>query len=160
MDLNIGRRPGLKFGVWAALFVAGCSLSPPRDVVLRQDAQNALAEAALAHQPVLLVYGAPWCSACRALLEGLQHKQVARALAGVQVVQVEVGENLQSTGPLPKQWQPEAVGLQSVPLLVYVSAQEPTRPASMLQGYVGPKRLVEWLKSTVVGPATGSAPAS
>jgi len=137
--------------VGAAPLLWGCQRPDPGagGPVLRQDVAQALADAEASQQSVLLFFHAPWCSACGALTKTLADPKVLKTLRRAQtmVVQVEVGTDLAARVPLPPALMPQALGVSGLPTLVYLSGPPWAPSGARLSGYVGPQRLIEWLKS-------------
>ena len=57
----------------------------------KQQIALALKDAAAAHQPVLLVFGANWCEDCRALDHALKSGRNAQLMTHFKVVKIDVG---------------------------------------------------------------------
>lgn len=150
MDLNPRLISGSKFCGVVLLCLAAqlaCRRVPP--AVLQQDVDQALAAAAQAEQPVLLMYAAPWCAACKALGELLVSPSMAGPLRSVVVVRVELQDDMQPRQPLPPALTPQHLGITAVPTLVYLKHNSclVPEPGAIVQGYIGGARLTEWLRS-------------
>lgn len=141
---------GSKFcGVAVFCLFGVLSCAPSTPAVLHENVLEALVEGEKRHAPVLLLYAAPWCQACRALGDLVTSPQLARALTSTWVVRVELGDDLSASQAIPAELQPQALGIASVPTLVYLGRLPSLQPepGSVLQGYVGKKRLADWLES-------------
>lgn len=145
MDVNTRRSCGLKFCGFVLFLSVGLSCAEGRKVTFRADVGQALAAADAAKRPVVLMYWAPWCSACHALLEVFDDRGVRRELQNIEVVRVEVREDLGTAADVPAHLSPQALGLRGVPALVWLTAGGSTAPPPVLEGFVGPKRLIDWL---------------
>ncbi|MCW2503353.1 MAG: hypothetical protein JWO79_1637 [Actinomycetia bacterium] len=129
---------------------------PRRDAAA--DIEAALAAAHGDGRPVLLVFGANWCPACRDLHADSADPEVARVLAEeYRTVVVDIGRGDHNIALTHRY-----VSLQTIPSLAVVGADgtvltstnSSTRP-------IGPRALALWLvkwKRSVPQPETGSRP--
>ena len=77
----------------------------PADVDARAEIQEAEGKAAREHKRVLLVFGANWCYDCHVLDLAFHRPDFASAMAGYEVVHVDIGPDGKKNGDLAKQFQ-------------------------------------------------------
>ncbi|MCG9894051.1 MAG: thioredoxin family protein [Fimbriimonadaceae bacterium] len=130
-------------GLAGLLLLGSCASQLPQPPVeIRSSYDRARQEAIDTGRPLLVMFSAPWCGACKVLKEeGLGNNRVREALNKGAVV-TEINIDLGANASVKRRFYNE----DGIPYLLLMDPKKESRLADMT-GYESPGHLLEWFQA-------------